>query len=140
MLLVRLTYISRIAHTKSEFVDVEKILNSARKHNKNNYVTGILYFNSDCFLQCLEGSRSNVNQTYARILRDKRHKDIQLVNYGEIECREFYEWKMGYAPHSSLTQSTIIQHSIGSELSLYDMSSNSIHRLLLALRDHVPAI
>lgn len=37
-------------------VDVEQLLLSARRNNKLIDVSGLLYFNSDYYLQCLEGS------------------------------------------------------------------------------------
>tara|TARA_Y100001951_G_scaffold21856_1_gene16832 strand:+ start:3806 stop:4006 length:201 start_codon:yes stop_codon:yes gene_type:complete len=50
--------------------------------------------NQHYFLQCLEGSRSNVNKIYHRILNDKRHRDPIILDYQEIEARDFSAWEM----------------------------------------------
>lgn len=60
MFLVRLVYASQISdHFSAD--DIESILKKARKNNKKLNVTGLLCFNRKYFLQCLEGSRTNVN-------------------------------------------------------------------------------
>jgi hypothetical protein len=137
MYLVRLVYTSRVDDT-FEPVDIEKILESARKHNQRKSVTGMLCFNQKYFLQCLEGSRSAVNDTYHSILNDKRHTDIMMLNYGEIIAREFEQWTMGYMPESSLTSHLNIKYSGSTAFNPYEMSGESTHNLMLALRDTIP--
>lgn len=133
MYLTRLVY----ASTKSaEFTyeDIEKILQTARKENKRNNVTGMLCFNRKYFLQCLEGSRTKVNETYHRILNDSRHERIIMLDYREIIQREFDEWKMGYMPESSLTEPLILKFTGNADFSPYEMSGESAHQMMLALK------
>ena len=82
MFLVRLIYTSK---TSSQNVwkritrIIENILEKARSNNLKNNVTGLLCFNNKYFLQCLEGSREKVNNTYHQILNDKRHSNIIML-------------------------------------------------------------
>ena len=137
MFLVRLIYVSEI----SEYFtpdDIESILTTARKCNTAKDVTGLLCFNRKYFLQCLEGSRTNVNQIYHKILNDKRHQRIIMLDYKEINAREFDKWSMGYMPESSLTKGLNIKYSGSATFEPYDMTGDSAHLLMLALRDNVP--
>ena len=137
MYLVRLVYASMISEDFNH-EDIPGILQAAREHNLQKNVTGLLCFSRKIFLQCLEGSRTNVNQTYHRILNDPRHERIVLLDYKEIVEREFDEWAMGYIPESSLTKPVNLKYSGSTEFDPYDMSGESAHRLMVELRQSVP--
>ena len=136
MFLVRLIYTSR---TSSHFgpEDIEEILEKARVNNRKNNVTGLLCFNNKFFLQCLEGSRESVNSTYHHILNDKRHSNIIMLNYSEISEREFEKWSMGYMPQSSLTDPLNLKYSGTPHFDPYEMSGDSTHKLMLALKENI---
>lgn len=139
MFLVRLVYASTISdHFSAD--DIESILKKARKNNKELNVTGLLCFNRKYFLQCLEGSRTNVNTIYHRILNDPKHNNIVMLDYKEIITREFDQWEMGYMPESSLTAPLNLKFSGTPEFGPYDMSGESAHQLMLQLRDTVPTV
>jgi len=134
MFLVRLIYASKIsAQITPE--DIESILASARGHNAKHNITGILSFNQDNFLQCLEGSRSDVNAAYRRILNDSRHHDVVLLDYRTIDKREFSLWSMGYVPCTSAMRSVILQFSSSDQFDPHSMSGDSAYALLLALKN-----
>lgn len=137
MFLVRLVYVSRVCDTFSP-EDLDKIMQISRSNNEQNSVTGLLCFNRNFFLQCLEGSRTNVNQTYHRILNDPRHKDITMLDYREVSEREFSQWSMGYIPDSSVTTDVNLRYSGSDDFQPYFMSGESAHRLMRALKDSVP--
>lgn len=139
MYLVRLVYASTIC---KDFTDtaIQEILEKARIHNGRSNVTGVLCFSSNYFLQCLEGSRANVNTTYHRILNDPRHTNIVMLDYKEISQRDFFEWSMGYAPASSHTRPLNIKYSGSGDFNPYEMSGESASRLLLELRNNVPVL
>ncbi|MFT6733032.1 MAG: hypothetical protein ACJAS9_001217 [Polaribacter sp.] len=139
MHLVRLVYTSRVTEQLNPD-EIKSIIVSARSKNTRNNVTGLLCFNRKIFLQCLEGSREAVNETYHRILNDKRHSDILLLSYVEIIMREFDVWSMGYIPESKLTSPINLKYSGTPEFDPYKMSGESTHSLLLALRDIIPVI
>lgn len=139
MYLVRLVYSSTISNGFGRD-DIAEILATAQLKNAQNDVTGLLCFNRKRFLQCLEGSRTAVNSTYHRILGDSRHTNVVLLEYQEIVEREFDSWSMGYVPDSSLTAPLNLKHSGSSEFDPYQMSGDSAHRLLSALKTSVPTL
>ncbi len=139
MFLVRLIYASKISNN-FDHNDIANVLETARKNNAKLSVTGLLCFSKGTFLQCLEGSRSNVNRTYRGILNDPRHEDIIMLDYKEIQEREFTEWSMGYIPDSSLTEPINIRFSGSSEFNPYEMSGESSHLLMVELKNTISTI
>jgi hypothetical protein len=139
MFLTRLVYTSTITE---EFVpsDLDDILSNARVENDKVNVTGMLCFNRKYFLQCLEGSRTHVNKTYHKILNDKRHDRIIMLDYKEIVSREFGQWSMSYVPESSLTSPTNIRYSGTPDFNPYEMSGESAWQMMVALKDVIPLV
>lgn len=129
MPLTRIVYCSELVkHIGSE--EINDILEVSRKNNAKQAVSGVLLFNSDYFLQCLEGSRAAVNHIYSRICCDQRHRNAQLLAYGEVSQRLFSAWSMAYVPWTEAVRTTITQYSIGTEFNPYQMSAESIVKLL----------
>jgi len=139
MRLVRLIYASTIIRPY-EGSTIEDILSSARNNNKLNDVTGLLCFNRKYFLQCLEGSRRAVNRIYGELMADPRHEDLVLLSYEDVDQRDFLQWEMGYVSENSITRELTLRYSSSSDFNPYDLNKESVHRLLLSLRDHVPVI
>ncbi|TLX51432.1 blue light sensor protein [Pseudoalteromonas ruthenica] len=139
MFLVRLVYASRVNDSLSTD-DVAQILEHSRSNNRNNDISGLLCFNNEYFLQCLEGSRARVNALYQRILSDKRHQDILLLSYGEITERNFGRWSMGYIPASSIIRETTMRFSGKGDFNPYEMTGDSAHALLVELARNIPTL
>jgi hypothetical protein len=78
MYLVSLIYAS-IPEEGFSKEDIEDILTKSKKNNERDDITGMLCFNHNYFLQCLEGSRESVNRTYSRICNDNRHKEMVIL-------------------------------------------------------------
>jgi len=93
MALYRLIYVSQ-AIAGLEYPDLVDILGKSERNNQKVGITGMLSFGDSMFLQVLEGSRRMVSQTYNRILLDKRHVNAELINFSEIEHRDFGVWSM----------------------------------------------
>lgn len=134
MHLTRLIYTSTISDS---FVvdDIHAIMESARKNNIEAGLTGLLYFNRQYFLQCLEGGRDEVNKAYHKILPDSRHKNVVILSYEEISERQFPNWQMGYLPESERTQSAYIHFTASYTLDPYSMSGESAYGLILELKE-----
>ncbi len=131
MSLTRIVYCSEsVKHIGSN--EISDILDVSRTNNAKQAVSGVLLFNSDYFLQCLEGSRAAVNSIYCRICCDQRHHNAQLLAYGEVSERLFSAWSMAYIPWTEATRTMIAQYASGSEFNPYHMSSESVIRLLEA--------
>ena len=97
---VRLLYVSTAVGPQTTTVS-GSILKAARAFNADHDITGILCQGQGLFLQVLEGQRSAVNRLYARILADRRHKDVELLIYEEISERRFGQWAMAHVPLSA---------------------------------------
>lgn len=139
MFLVRLVYTSTITKGITDS-DIQNILDVARKNNSLVDVTGLLLFNRNYFLQCLEGSRAQVNKIYHQILNDPRHENILLLDYSEVAEREFSDWSMGYIPEMNSTMPVNLKYSTSSKFNPYNMSGHSAHKLLLNLRNVVTIV
>lgn len=136
MYLTRITYCSEMAGVDKDAID--HILATSRKNNEQQAVTGMLLFNGTYFLQCLEGGRSAVNDTYQRIMRDARHRRPVLLAYEELDRREFGDWLMAYVPWTKDVRSIIRTFSVTDEFDPYRLSSKSAIGLFRALRDRLP--
>jgi len=133
MFLVRLIYASQVTSQITPD-DIEALLKNARQHNAKQGVTGLLCFSQDCFLQCLEGSRSAVNAVYHRIVKDPRHNSIVLLDYKEIVQREFSEWSMGYIPNTAVMKQTVLQYAGTDVFDPFKMSGESAQAFLLDVK------
>lgn len=137
MYLVQLVYVSK---TKEGFNDrdIEAILKSSQTNNRACGITGLLTFNHSYFLQCLEGSREQVNKIYQTILQDPRHSDVVILSYEQIDYRYFGGWSMAYVPSSSLTREMILTYSKNAEFNPYEISGESALLMLSELAEHIP--
>jgi hypothetical protein len=131
MFLSRLIYASRATEALAP-ADIEEILDASRRNNGRAGVTGILIFSSREFLQCLEGSREAVNQTYARILGDPRHADVQVLDYREVDRRLFPEWGMHALAPAWLTRQRLLRYG---ERELFAPTRMSAGSALALLKD-----
>jgi Sensors of blue-light using FAD len=108
-MLVRLLYVSTAVGPQTTTV-TGAILRAAQSFNPNNAITGVLCQGQGLFLQVLEGPRSAVNRLYARILADRRHQDVELLDYEEVAERRFGAWTMAHVPLSKLDPMIQMKH------------------------------
>ena len=76
--------------------DLQFILEQSNRNNQNRNVTGMLLYKNKTFMQVLEGEKENVENLYALITTDSRHRNLKLLVDEEIEQRNFSEWSMGF--------------------------------------------
>ncbi|MEJ8474117.1 BLUF domain-containing protein [Roseibium algae] len=79
---------------------VSNIVETARRKNSAENVTGCLLFTKDYFFQVLEGTEETVRATFDRIRQDTRHQDIQILSEGELDSRKFPNSWMGFSEHA----------------------------------------
>jgi len=108
-MMVRLLYVSRQMAPLTTTV-TGSILTTARAHNSANGITGALCQGQGLFLQVLEGERSAVNRLYGRIMLDRRHQDVELLQFEEITERRFGQWSMAHVDLSSLDPMVQLKH------------------------------
>ena len=123
-MLVRIFYISRSAGPQTSVV-TGSILKTAMGFNLVNQITGVLCQGDGFFLQMLEGERSVINQLYARITRDSRHKDVELIKYEEISQRKYKQWSMALIDLSDTDPIVVMQHP---EFDPYSASSETLEQ------------
>ncbi|MDI6745542.1 MAG: BLUF domain-containing protein [Rhodocyclaceae bacterium] len=133
-MLVRLLYASRAAASLTT-ENVDSILEESRSHNVPHGITGMLCFSNDLFIQVLEGSRKNVSDVYSRIVKDKRHSDIQLLIFEEIAERRFGNWTMGQVNLARVNPSLLLKYSETAVINPFACSG----RATLALLDELIA-
>ncbi|MEZ8196927.1 BLUF domain-containing protein [Vibrio cortegadensis] len=138
MFLTRLIYVSTLSKD-CDLNALTDILTTSREHNKETNITGLLSHNQKYFLQCLEGSREAINDTYSHIVNDKRHSKVTILYFKEVHCREFGDWSMGDIPQSNLTALLNLQFSGSDQFSPYDMSGESAYLMLLELKQNLPS-
>jgi hypothetical protein len=70
------------------------ILRVSRERNQAADVTGALLSCGGWFLQALEGSMTDVIETYTRILKDPRHEKVKIIERSTASGRLFPGWSM----------------------------------------------
>lgn len=128
-MLVRLIYASR-ASAPITHETVEAILASSRKHNPQHGITGVLCYSEAVFVQVLEGGRDKVNQVYAQLQRDERHRDLTLLAYEAIDERQYSSWTMGKIRLDKINRSLLLKYSVCGELNPYEVSNCATVALL----------
>jgi hypothetical protein len=136
MCLISLTYTSEMT-VNTDFMD---ILEVSRKKNESAGITGVLLFCNNNVVQCLEGAREAVNETYASIVRDNRHRNPLLVDYRDISVRVFSHWSMGYVPESSVTRSILLKYSVSQDFQPRLLSGESCLGMLTELSREVRTV
>jgi hypothetical protein len=93
MNLTRLVYYSQ--RNPSEDLDINSLIETCKRNNPPDHLTGFLHYNGDHFIQVIEGGRVEVSALYHRIARDPRHSNIILLSFGDERERMFPTWSMG---------------------------------------------
>jgi len=91
----QLTYIST-RHPQMDPREIERILDSSRRNNRRDGITGFLLFNGKRFLQHLEGPPEAVQAAFARIGADPRHRAVVVLGRKDVEHRVFAKWAMAF--------------------------------------------
>ncbi|QIR14669.1 BLUF domain-containing protein [Shewanella aestuarii] len=139
MYLTRLIYASSVTGIFNES-SLEDILKKARLHNAKQGITGMLCFSNNYFIQCLEGSRESVNETYNKILKDTRHSNIVIIDYSEICSREFSSWDMAYVPATKNMEPINLKFTTSTEFNPYNISGSAAFLMLLELRNNLISV
>ena len=109
----RLIYLSEVRDVGSG--GVMKILDQARRGNKRTGLTGLLVFNRNYFLQCLEGGREEVTAVFCKIAADPRHGHVTLISVRDIDVRYFPDWTMSYLSSNSPELNAVLREFLPSE-------------------------
>jgi hypothetical protein len=132
MHLVRLIYVSRLAKDCGA-EELGKIMEVSRRNNKGLGVTGALCYSNRGFLQILEGPASTVNELYRRIIQDRRHVDVTLLEYAPIHQRDFEHWSMAYIRTDEIDRALLQKFATSQVFDPFEMSSAQARVFLLAV-------
>ena len=91
--LFRVFYVSRSVAVPT---DITEILETSRRRNVVNDITGSLVFTGGHFAQLLEGSAQTVAETMASIGTDPRHDQVTRLIEGAADRRRFESWAMAF--------------------------------------------
>lgn len=109
--LVRLTYASTIA-SKPAMIrkDLTDLVEITRTYSINHHIHGISYYGNNCFLQCLEGQKNQIDDLYQKILNDQRYANKIVLAYQDIQCQSFKSWNMKYVMQDTNVQYFFNRH------------------------------
>lgn len=95
MPLSQLLYVST-AREGLGFDEIVRILDTSRRKNERDELSGMLLFTGAHFLQVIEGRRGALEALYERLTQDPRHHDLRVLDLRRIDARRFGDWRMGY--------------------------------------------
>lgn len=90
----RLVYTSR-SHRDLSSKEISQILNTARKRNARDGLTGLLLYHNRRILQVLEGSQDKVEACFERVRYDPRHGRVVILSAIVATNQFFTDWFMG---------------------------------------------
>lgn len=97
MPLVRALYFSRARADLPFWQTVSEIVGGSALRNTRDELTGLLVAQDGWFVQTLEGSAPRVSRLLFTIAQDRRHSDMQLVDFRAADARLFGQWSMAHA-------------------------------------------
>lgn len=100
----QLIYSSRARTSVVHASDLRSMLIDFRAHNARVGITGILLYGFRRFLQLIEGEQEEVDALFARIERDRRHTNIELLDC-QLPGRLFGDWSMAFVDLDAAAQS-----------------------------------
>jgi len=119
-------------HAKQD-AEISQILQSARRNNRKQNVTGALFFNSAYFAQALEGPKLAIEKIFENIQRDPRHGDVTVLSSETGGHRDFPEWSMAHVAPPDETISASMAVALDSALSHLGASADGVLGLLRSL-------
>lgn len=133
-MLVRLIYCSTLAEN-SDTKELNKIVELAKSHNTKEFITGLLVFGNDYFLQCIEGNSEAINKLYHKIIADQRHHHPLLLEYQEVDERLFEDWAMKLILLTPKKIKTLIRFSSVATFNPYVLSGSSALKMMTFLKN-----
>ena len=86
---------------------VTELLRIARQRNAETGLTGVLLFDGTRFLQAIEGETGAVETAFENIACDRRHEEIELLEFKPIPRRDYPNSPLAYIDGLSAEQDTL---------------------------------
>lgn len=93
--LVEISYVSE-ATQQMGVLALMNLLDTASNRNQDHQVTGVLFFDNGIFGQIIEGRACFLLPIWESIMRDPRHRNIQVLDTRKIAERRFGNWSMAF--------------------------------------------
>ncbi|GAA0868372.1 hypothetical protein GCM10009116_04870 [Brevundimonas basaltis] len=93
----RLVYRSVAVMPTEALAPLAELLGEAQRNNARDGLTGALAAHDGRFLQVVEGDSGYLDQLQRRLGRDRRHREIEVLDRRPIERRAFDAWTMASA-------------------------------------------
>lgn len=85
---------SSVAGKGTTSADVFKIIETSARKNPERQITGFLIYDSDRFLQLVEGPVLSLQALLETLDDDDRHHSIEILHRGNADERWFPDWGM----------------------------------------------
>ncbi|KJD32790.1 hypothetical protein PW52_15030 [Tamlana sedimentorum] len=95
-MLKTICYKSIVRDTLS-ILDTEQLFLETKKNNDKHNISGVLIKRGDVFFQILEGPEDHLNQLYLKIIKDRRHSNIEELLNTSITALSFSNFEFGYS-------------------------------------------
>lgn len=118
------------ANDKSMF---RAIHDESARHYAERQITGALLFDWDNFLQILEGDRGRLTDAFLYMARDPRQKHIKMLDFSQIDEREFSRWQMLLRDDNQDTAALVLRHSPTTHWKPDAMTPSAALKLALAM-------
>lgn len=124
--LFHLVYISMAVGKPS----LKDLIHQANLQNKKENITGALWPIGQYFIQILEGGEQDVMALYAKIIKDKRHRNCQILRSGPIKRRLYKNWGMHVVSNSEATLDFLKQR-FGNFTTVYAINPEELIQTLI---------
>lgn len=131
-MLVQMIYASRPTQP-FKAAALNAILTTARAHNPQHGLTGMLLYDHHFYMQVLEGERHQVNALLNCLVKDPRHSNFMLLRFATIQERMYPQWDMGYAPAMALSQIADHPQGVSDDFNPSAMTEKSAESLFARL-------
>jgi len=114
--------------------ELAELTATAREKNQRLKITGVLLYMAGRFFQVLEGESVAVEDVYASIVADNRHREVTQIIFETISKRSFEDWSMSLINLSGdkLDQIVALSDQQNGTLALKDLPEGRSKKLLLA--------
>ncbi|MEN6669439.1 BLUF domain-containing protein [Psychrobacter sp. B38] len=132
-ILVNLTYIGKNSKENSGIFLV-RTFEKARRNNERSNITSALAINDDYFIQNLEGSRYDINKFLARVINERPHLLLQVINVEEIASRRWDGFLIKYLTSKAQDEENMLMSfSAGADFNPYLMSQTQIANFMTSV-------
>ena len=128
-----------VADSSFDIPEIYGMLSRAKEYNKEHGITGCLLYHNNQFLQLLEGEEDQVLNLFQKILLDKRHHDVLLIESEQSKERLFADWGMAFHDYGQNGMSAYLKlkqiDTILGESQAMTTNSKSVLRFFSSVKD-----